>query len=134
MTDGMVAILGSTGRNFGAGMSGGVAYVFDPHDDFAGRCNAEMVVAARSLSLESAGLLRRMIERHRDATGSVRAAEILEHWEAFLRDFWKISPREPAAVSALPGPAWRSAATRRASRAGRPRAVAVAGLSRARLL
>jgi len=134
MTDGMVAILGSTGRNFGAGMSGGVAYVFDPHDDFAGRCNAEMVVAARSLSLESAGLLRRMIERHRDATGSVRAAEILEHWEAFLRDFWKISPREPAAVSALPGPAWRSAATRRASRAGRPRAVAVAGLSRAGML
>src|SRR6266498_4714184 len=102
--------------------------------DGTGVQTCALPISARSLSLESAGLLRRMIERHRDATGSVRAAEILEHWEAFLRDFWKISPREPAAVSALPGPAWRSAATRRASRAGRPRAVAVAGLSRAGML
>ena len=136
MTDGMVAILGSTGRNFGAGMSGGIAYVFDPHDDFQGRCNTEMVVAARSLSLTNAGLLRQMLEQHRDATGSARAAEILEHWETFLRDFWRISPKEPPAVSALPlpGPAGRSEATRRLPGTGRPRAVAVGAFSRARTL
>ena len=102
MTAGSVAILGETGRNFGAGMSGGVAYVLEPDAGFLRRCNTEMVAPARSLSLRDAGRLKRMIEWHRDATGSARAAEVLENWEGFLPLFWKVSPRpavRPAATS-----------------------------------
>jgi glutamate synthase (NADPH/NADH) large chain/glutamate synthase (ferredoxin) len=103
MTAGSVAILGETGRNFGAGMSGGVAYVLDPDAGFPRRCNTEMVAAARSLSLQDAGHLKRMIQWHRDATGSARAAEVLENWNAFLPLFWRVSPKQavlPAAASA----------------------------------
>jgi glutamate synthase (NADPH/NADH) large chain/glutamate synthase (ferredoxin) len=111
MTAGSVAILGETGRNFGAGMSGGEAYVLDPDAGFLRRCNTEMVAPARSLSPRDAGRLKGMIERHRDATESARAAEILENWEAFLPLFWKVSPRQavgparPSAVRSRPRPA-----------------------------
>ena len=106
MTAGSVAILGETGRNFGAGMSGGVAYVLDPDAGFPRRCNTEMVAPARSLSLRDAGHLKRMIEWHRDATGSARAAEVLENWNAFLPLFWKVSPKP--AVRPATAPAARS--------------------------
>jgi glutamate synthase domain-containing protein 3 len=111
MTAGSVAILGETGRNFGAGMSGGEAYVLDPGAGFLRRCNTEMVAPARSLSLRDAAHLKRMIEWHRDATGSARAAEVLENWEGFLPLFWKVSPRQavhatpPSAVRSRPRPA-----------------------------
>ena len=111
MTAGSVAILGETGRNFGAGMSGGVAYVLDPDAGLLRRCNTEMVAPARSLSSRDAGRLKRMIEWHRDATESARAAEVLENWEAFLPLFWKVSPRQavhparPSAVRSRPRPA-----------------------------
>jgi glutamate synthase domain-containing protein 3 len=86
-------------------MSGGEAYVLDPDAGFPQRCNTEMVAPARSLSLRDAGHLKRMIEWHRDATGSARAAEVLENWNAFLPLFWKVSPRQavqqPAATSAV---------------------------------
>jgi glutamate synthase domain-containing protein 3 len=104
MTAGSVAILGKTGRNFGAGMTGGLAYVLDPDADFLQRCNTEMVAPARSMSSRDAGRLKHMIECHRNATGSVRAGEILENWEAFRPLFWRISPRQavrPAAPSAV---------------------------------
>jgi glutamate synthase (NADPH/NADH) large chain/glutamate synthase (ferredoxin) len=104
MTAGSVAILGKTGRNFGAGMTGGVAYVLDPDAGFRQRCNTEMVAPARSLSSRDAGRLKQLIECHRDATGSVRARQILENWEAYRFLFWKVSPRQavrPAARSTV---------------------------------
>jgi glutamate synthase domain-containing protein 3 len=104
MTAGSVAILGPTGRNFGAGMSGGVAYVLDPDADFPRRCNTEMVAPARSISSREAGRLKQMIACHRDATGSTRAKEILENWETFRPIFWKVAPRQavrPAVTSAV---------------------------------
>jgi glutamate synthase (ferredoxin) len=114
MTAGSVAILGETGRNFGAGMSGGVAYVLDPDAAFLRRCNTELVVPTRTLSPRDAGSLKRMIEWHRDATGSVRAAEVLENWGAFLPLFWRVSPREvvrrtsSSAVRSRPRPTARA--------------------------
>ena len=121
MTAGSVAILGKTGRNFGAGMTGGVAYVLDPDAGFRQRCNTEMVAPARSLSSRDAGRLKQMIECHRDATGSVRAREIIENWEAFRSLFWKVSPRQavrptrPSAVSPRPRPAVAANETRAAA-------------------
>ena len=70
MTAGSVVVLGRRGRNFGAGMSGGVAYVLDPTAGFLPRCNAELVAPERDLSPSDAGRLKRMIEWHRDATGA----------------------------------------------------------------
>jgi glutamate synthase (NADPH/NADH) large chain/glutamate synthase (ferredoxin) len=102
MTAGRVAVLGRSGRNFGAGMSGGIAYVFDGKRDLRDRVNLEMV-ALRSLAPSDARDLKRMIEEHRDATGSVRAREILDSWPAFLRLFRKVAPLAVAqAVLASP--------------------------------
>jgi glutamate synthase (ferredoxin) len=92
MTAGRVAVLGRCGRNFGAGMSGGVAYVLDEEDTLRGRVNSEMV-ALHFLEPGDAGELKQMIEAHRDATGSERAREILENWRAFLPLFRKVAPR-----------------------------------------
>jgi glutamate synthase (ferredoxin) len=107
MTSGAVAILGETGRNVGAGMSGGVAYVLDEDGTLPNRCNTDMAAPARILSPRDAGRLKQMLEWHRDATGSVRAAEILENWEAFLLSFWKVSPKGAETAARLPEPALR---------------------------
>jgi len=110
MTGGTVAVLGKTGRNFAAGMSGGVAYVYDDEGQFAKRCNTAMVSLERmqtkeeqqASSLPAAwhngqtdeAQLRRLIEDHHRWTGSLRAREILDHWaEARLR-FVKVLPHE----------------------------------------
>ncbi len=92
MTAGRVAVLGRFGRNFGAGMSGGAAYVLDEGATMRGRVNPEMV-ALHFLEPGDARELKQMIEAHRDATGSGRAAEILENWSAFLPLFQKVAPR-----------------------------------------
>ncbi|MGE5278640.1 MAG: glutamate synthase large subunit [Acidobacteriota bacterium] len=111
MTAGSVAILGEIGRNFGAGMSGGVAYILDPDARFRRRCNAELVASARSLSPADGERLKRMIQWHRDATGSTRAAGVLENWAAFLLLFWKVAPGQsvrpasPSLVRSRPRPA-----------------------------
>jgi glutamate synthase domain-containing protein 3 len=121
MTAGSVAILGETGRNFGAGMSGGVAYILDPDGGFRRRCHAELVASTRSLSSWDAERLKRMIERHRDATGSARAAGVLENWAAFLLLFWKVAPGQsvrpasPSTVRSRPRPAARAGLTPAAS-------------------
>jgi len=122
MTGGIVVVLGQTGRNFAAGMSGGVAYVLDLSDDFNLRCNMAMVelepIADEDRRLEESEhqggdlechgkvdlvhdmtrydsqRLRGLIERHRDCTGSDRAAEILGDWEAWLPKFVKVMPVE----------------------------------------
>ena len=102
MTAGVVAILGETGRNFAAGMSGGLAYVFDPNGLLQLRCNTEMVAPVRSLSLEDAWRLKRMLEWHRDATGSARAADLLENWEPLSTFFWRVSPKPAENVMTAP--------------------------------
>jgi glutamate synthase (NADPH/NADH) large chain len=116
-------VLGDTGRNFAAGMSGGIAYVYDPAGRFARLCNMAMVDVgpvgpetpaegqdeaqrprARSVSVENPGMgdplrfdaerLRILIERHHRATGSARAAELLANWDEALKHFVKVTPKD----------------------------------------
>jgi len=93
MTGGTVAVLGATGRNFAAGMSGGVAYVLDQAGDFASRCNAQMVFLEQ-VGAEDAGLLKALIERHLELTGSARAQAILSDWAGNLSRFVKVMPKD----------------------------------------
>jgi glutamate synthase (NADPH/NADH) large chain len=123
MTGGVVAVLGRTGRNFAAGMSGGVAYVYDEAGDFAQLCNKAMVdlmpVSAerddhegagrpqqRTHGVHDAGMgdmlrhdadrLRILLERHHLHTGSKRARALLDDWSATLGKFVKVMPRDYA--------------------------------------
>ena len=93
MTGGRVVVIGPTGRNFGAGMSGGVAYVLDDAGDFPVRCNREMV-DLEPLDDEDAALVRGLLERHRDATGSTVADALLDGWPDALARFTKVMPRD----------------------------------------
>ena len=92
MTGGRVAILGKTGRNFAAGMSGGIAYVLDEDGTFPTRCNKDMVDLEPVAS--DAELLRSMIENHVKYTGSALGARILARWDEMLPKFVKIVPRD----------------------------------------
>ena len=118
MTGGVVVVLGDTGRNFAAGMSGGVAYVYDPKKSFVSRCNPSMVKLEtvkpaeggpdadaplqRAPSAESSGMgdmlafdaerLRIVVERHLLHTGSARARELLDNWDVALGNFVKVMP------------------------------------------
>jgi glutamate synthase (NADPH) large chain len=94
MTGGTVVVLGSTGRNFAAGMSGGFAYVFDVDGDFARRCNTAMVDLEPLVEPEDEVTLKRLIENHQKYTGSKRAAEILEKWPQYRARFVKVFPKE----------------------------------------
>jgi glutamate synthase domain-containing protein 2/glutamate synthase domain-containing protein 3 len=93
MTGGRVVILGTTGRNFAAGMSGGVAYVLDEAGDFAHhRCNLEMVELEDVSAAQDQNELRAMIERHFRYTDSDVARRVLEDWPAILAKFVKVMP------------------------------------------
>jgi glutamate synthase domain-containing protein 3 len=110
MTGGTVVVLGATGRNFAAGMSGGVAYVYDVDGQFARRCNTAMVAldkvlpAAEQRATVAQGLwhrdatdeeqLRRMLQDHLRWTGSQRARELLDHWDTARTRFVKVFPHE----------------------------------------
>jgi glutamate synthase (NADPH) large chain len=95
MTGGRVVVLGSTGRNFAAGMSGGVAYVIDEAGDFARRCNKEMVSLDKlAADPEEAALVHGMIARHAQYTGSRRAVEILGAWAQWLPFFVRVMPND----------------------------------------
>jgi len=109
MTGGTVVVLGRTGRNFAAGMSGGVAYVYDDDGQFAGRCNTSMVALEKVLpraeqeSLPAAGLhlgqadellLKKQVEDHHKWTGSLRSREILDNWAEARGRFVKVFPHE----------------------------------------
>ncbi|HEX5126245.1 MAG TPA: glutamate synthase-related protein, partial [Rhodocyclaceae bacterium] len=116
MTGGTVVVLGDTGRNFAAGMSGGVAYVYDPLGTFEGKCNLAMVDLERVLSVAEQtekvdkaiwhaakrgdavdtdeGILRRLIENHFRHTGSFRAKSLLESWSESRAAFVKVMPKE----------------------------------------
>ncbi len=94
MTGGRVVILGPTGRNFGAGMSGGVAYVFDEPGQFAPRINMQMVEVERVEEAEEAESLRRLIERHAELTGSEVARRILNAWPTQVTKFVRVIPKD----------------------------------------
>jgi glutamate synthase domain-containing protein 2/glutamate synthase domain-containing protein 1/glutamate synthase domain-containing protein 3 len=95
MTNGLVIVLGKTGRNFAAGMSGGIAYVLDEHGDFSGyRCNQTSVDLEQVFDPEDQQTLKNLIHRHFEATGSPRARWVLENWTAMLPKFAKVFPHE----------------------------------------
>ncbi|OHV98945.1 glutamate synthase [Janthinobacterium lividum] len=114
MTGGTVVVLGNTGRNFAAGMSGGIAYVYDPLGDFASKCNTAMVSLDKVVSAAEQHLdrdawhtqhrdgvpeadeviLKRLIERHFKHTGSTRARVLLDDWAAARGKFVKVFPNE----------------------------------------
>lgn len=94
MTGGRVAILGETGVNFGAGMSGGIAYVYDPDRKFDGRCNLGMVDLELLETQADVNELKGMIGRHTEHTGSRKARYILDHWETEVHSFVKVFPIE----------------------------------------
>ncbi|MEL6891039.1 MAG: glutamate synthase large subunit [Actinomycetota bacterium] len=93
MTGGRVVVLGDTGRNFGAGMSGGVAYVYDDDGDFPSRVNYEMV-ELEELTDDDRKYLRSTIERHRELTGSAKAESILASWAVEVSKFRKVMPTD----------------------------------------
>ncbi|MCP4436169.1 MAG: glutamate synthase large subunit [Actinomycetia bacterium] len=93
MTGGRVVVLGETGRNFGAGMSGGIAYVHDATGDFASRVNFEMV-EIEEMDAADVDFLRSTIEAHRSETGSTVAQGVLDDFETELRRFVKVMPRD----------------------------------------
>ncbi len=93
MTGGRVVVLGPTGRNFAAGMSGGIAYVYDPARTFGQRVNLEMV-EVEPLDDEDAEAVRLLVERHLAETESVVAAGLLEKWETEVFEFVKVMPRD----------------------------------------
>ncbi len=94
MTGGVVVVLGLTGNNFAAGMSGGVAYVYDETELFDTRCNLDMVDVETVWDPKDEKDLRAMIENHFRFTGSERARMILENWESRLPLFVKVMPME----------------------------------------
>ncbi|RJO77046.1 glutamate synthase large subunit [Nocardia panacis] len=94
MTGGRVVILGETGRNFGAGMSGGVAFVYDPEGAFADRVNPEQAGALEALSGDDFTWLHEIVAQHRDQTGSAVAERILGDWSQQVNHFVKVMPRE----------------------------------------
>jgi glutamate synthase (ferredoxin) len=94
MTGGRVVILGPTGRNFGAGMSGGVAYVFDEAAQFTSRINMQMVEVGRIEEQEDIDALQGLIKRHAELTGSTVAARILSAWPTQLPKFVRVIPKD----------------------------------------
>jgi len=94
MTGGAVVVLGTVGRNFGAGMSAGVAYVYDENHDFDYFCNMEMVELTLVEDLYDLKELRGLIERHYAETGSAKAKRILDSWYESINNFIKVTPIE----------------------------------------
>ncbi|KKK85730.1 hypothetical protein LCGC14_2770370, partial [marine sediment metagenome] len=92
MTGGTVVVLGQTGRNFAAGMSGGVAYALDEHQLFDTLCNLDMVDVEPVWQDQDVTLLKELISRHHEWTGSGRAGEILDRWKDVVGKFVKIMP------------------------------------------
>ncbi len=94
MTGGVVVVLGTTGNNFAAGMSGGVAYVYDPTEMFETRCNLDMVDLESVWTREDEEQLRGLLENHHRYTGSEMARTLLENWTSSFPRFVKVMPIE----------------------------------------
>lgn len=98
MTNGVVVILGSTGKNFGAGMSGGIAYVLDQKGRFSSRHNDEMTEAVPLTDEADITALKELIYQHLEYTDSDRAREILAQWDDYQSKFIKVQPKSDVAV------------------------------------
>ena len=110
MTGGTVVVLGKTGRNFAAGMAGGIAYVYDEDGSFESRCNTAMVALEPVLDADAQAsevdravwhrgecdeeILRSLLEKHHRWTGSLRARELLDNWDEARGMFVKVFPHE----------------------------------------
>jgi len=94
MTGGQVVILGKTGRNFAAGMSGGVAYILDEAGDFATRCNMELVGLEKLTDTDEILDVWNLVKRHQTYTHSVRAAAVLADWKNLVPKFVKVMPQD----------------------------------------
>ncbi len=94
MTGGVVVVLGSVGRNFGAGMSGGVAYVWDPAQAFRARCNLDMVELEPLADESDLWLVRGLVEDHVRFTGSARGKKLLDNWDHMVSKFVKVIPTD----------------------------------------
>jgi len=94
MTGGKVVVLGHSGRNFAAGMSGGVAYILDEQGDFATRCNTQMVGLETLEDAEEIDDLYQMIKRHTDYTQSQKASKVLASWQEMVPKFVKVMPKD----------------------------------------
>jgi glutamate synthase (NADPH/NADH) large chain/glutamate synthase (ferredoxin) len=99
MTGGIVVVLGETGRNFGAGMTGGLAYVFDPKGEFPKKYNPELVTLEKVQDSEDVATLQILISRHVQLTHSQHARNILAKWDQYQPLFWKVVPKQSGAKS-----------------------------------
>jgi glutamate synthase (NADPH/NADH) large chain/glutamate synthase (ferredoxin) len=97
MTGGTVVVLGSTGKNFGAGMTGGIAFVYDEENKFPGRYNNQLVGAERLTGTDDESILKDLVTKHAEKTGSPLAARLLADWHGSLGQFWKVTPHIPEA-------------------------------------
>ena len=102
MTGGRAVILGPTGLNFAAGMSGGIAYVWDEAGDFKAKCNVDMVDLDPVETDEDIAELFELIELHKEHTGSVVAEKVLQNWPTILEQFVKVMPIDYKRVLADP--------------------------------
>ncbi len=93
MTGGRIVVLGATGLNFAAGMSGGIAYVLDLDGGFRSRCNTELV-GFDDITGDDSEELRALVQEHLDRTGSTVAAGLLENWQASVDRFVKVMPHD----------------------------------------
>jgi glutamate synthase (NADPH/NADH) large chain len=94
MTGGTAVILGRVGDNFAAGMTGGMAFVWDAEDGFLARVNHDTVVVQRVETPHWEGVLLALVEEHVRQTGSPLARELLRNWDGEIRRFWQICPKE----------------------------------------
>ena len=102
MTGGKVVVLGEVGQNFGAGMTGGMAFIYDPQDSFVNRANAETLHITRIQHLHWEAVLRDLIIEHGQATESVTAARLLNRWATAVGHFWQVVPNEIIPVLDVP--------------------------------
>jgi glutamate synthase (NADPH/NADH) large chain/glutamate synthase (ferredoxin) len=100
MTGGTVVVLGPTGYNFGAGMTNGMAFVYDPDGAFSDHINGESVLLEPVRDGTNTGVVRELVERHEALTGSAHARRLLTDWEASVDDFWEVIPRASVAARA----------------------------------
>jgi glutamate synthase domain-containing protein 3 len=94
MTGGTVVVLGRIGRNFAAGMSGGLAFVLDEFGELERQCNTGLVDLFHVADFGERDLVRRLVEQHARFTGSARAKRELGHWDRALRNLFVVVPRE----------------------------------------
>lgn len=94
MTGGRVVVLGSTGRNFAAGMSGGIAYILDEKGTFPNRCNKEMVLLEKLADAVEINEIRNLIEQHFKYTKSEVAKRVLENWDSLIQKFVRVIPKD----------------------------------------